>query len=79
VTALVYHVGNLARDRLSDPALDALAELMLARGTTLGQSTRPRTSFTPLTSVVSGLGEGYLTQRRLAPGLYEYRFTPRRS
>ena len=70
----VYHTGYLPVDRLSDPVLDAKAEEYLERGTAVG--TRVRKGEGPEDR--RGLGEGFLTQRRIWAGVYEYRFTPTR-
>lgn len=72
---VVYHVGFLPIDRLSDPELDARAREYLERGTPLG---RPVYHSPPYAreSVERGRGEGELSQRRLWPGVYEYRFRP---
>lgn len=67
---IVYHTGDLAADRLRDPALAARAAAYLVRGTARGVPVRRRVG-SP-----RGTGEGHLTQRRLAENVYEYRFTP---
>lgn len=71
----VYHVGNLSLDRLTDAALDQRAREFLERGTSEGRFVYPgsRGPDSP-----RGTGEGFLTQRRLWNGVYEYRFTPSR-
>ena len=69
---VVYHVGDLARDRVADPDLDRRAEDYLERGTPLGQPTRKHL----FDDSPRGRGEGFLTQRRIFDGVYEYRLTP---
>lgn len=68
----VYHVGNLARDRLTDPDLDKRAEEYLERATPLGMKVRPGLS----EDVPRGRGEGFLMKKRLWGDVWEYRFYP---
>lgn len=69
---IVYHVGYLPKDRQYDLALDALARDYLEAATPLGVLVYPNLG----DDSPRGRGEGTLTQRRLWPGVYEYRFHP---
>lgn len=68
----IYHVGLLGRDRQLDAHLDYIAERYLVKGTEKGRPTR---GGDPHRNIPRGTGEGFLTQRKIKPYVYEYGFT----
>ncbi len=73
---IVYHVGRLAEDREMSPRMGRTANLAMRLGcpATIEVTLRPRSVHPEY-----GLGLGYLTQKRLGPGVFEYRIHKRAS
>ncbi len=73
---VVYHVGRLAEDREMSPRMGRTADLAMRLGcpTTVEATMRPWSVHSEY-----GLGLGYLTQKRLGPGVFEYRIHKRAS
>ncbi len=65
---IVYHRGFLPADRAKDFDDDLNAAIMLTFGT-------PEGFMVTLESTMRGEGLGYLTQRKVGPRDYIYRFT----
>ena len=73
---IVYHVGRLAEDRELSPRMDRTADLAMR----LGCSTNVEVTMRPWSVHAEyGLGLGFLTQKRLDTGVFEYRIQKRAS
>ncbi len=72
----VYHVGRLAEDRELSPRMNRTADLAMR----LGCPTNVEVTIRPWSVHAEyGLGLGFLTQKRLGPGVFEYRIQKRAS
>lgn len=73
---VVYHVGCLAEDREASPRMNRTADLAMRLGCPMNVEVTIRPwSVHP----EYGLGLGFLTQKRLGPGVFEYRIQKRAS
>ena len=73
---IVYHVGHLAEDRELSPRMGRTADLAMR----LGCPTNVEVTMRPWSVHAEyGLGLGFLTQKRLGPGVFEYRIQKRAS
>ncbi len=73
---IVYHVGRLAEDRELSPRMGRTADLAMR----LGCPTNVEVTMRPWSVHPEyGLGLGFLTQKRLGPGAFEYRIQKRAS